>query len=103
MQMITKVKKNEKDMVPIHIKITEEMRDLLTQVAKSHGFPRIQGLIRLYIRRGLDAENVGYSLAKDSRFIEKLKRQGVSDEVIFEAIEETANESEAKTNDTAKP
>ena len=59
--MISKVKKNQQVMVPIHIKITEEMRDLLTQVAKSHGFPRIQGLIRLYIRRGLDAENVGYS------------------------------------------
>jgi len=103
MQMITKIKKNQQVMVPIHIKITEEMRDLLTQVAKSHGFPRIQGLIRLYIRRGLDAENVGYSLAKDSRFIEKLKRQGVADEVIFEAIEETANEPAAKANDTAKP
>ena len=57
--MITKIKKNQQVMVPIHIKITEEMRDLLTQVAKSHGFPRIQGLIRLYIRRGLDAENEG--------------------------------------------
>lgn len=101
--MITKIKKNQQVMVPIHIKITEEMRDLLAQVAKNHGFPRIQGLIRLYIRRGLDAENVGYSLAKDSRFIEKLKRQGVSDEVIFGAIEETANEPEAKANDTAKP
>ena len=52
--MITKIKKNQQVMVPIHIKITEEMRDLLTQVAKNHGFPRIQGLIRLYIRRGLD-------------------------------------------------
>ena len=52
--MITKVKKNQQVMVPIHIKITEEMRDLLTQVAKNHGFPRIQGLIRLYIRRGLE-------------------------------------------------
>ena len=62
--MITKIKKNQQVMVPIHIKITEEMRDLLAQVAKNHGFPRIQGLIRLYIRRGLDAENVRYSLAR---------------------------------------
>ena len=91
--MITKTKKNQQVMVPIHIKITEEMRDLLMQVAKNHGFPRIQGLIRLYIRRGLDAENVGYSLAKDSRFLEKLKRQGVPDEVIFGAIQEVANEA----------
>ena len=57
-----KTKKNQQVMVPIHIKITEEMHDLLNQVAKHHGFPRIQGLIRLYIRRGLDAEDVGYSL-----------------------------------------
>ena len=43
--MVTKIKKNQQVMVPIHIKITEEMRDLLTQVAKSHGFPRIQGCL----------------------------------------------------------
>lgn len=100
--MINKIKKNQQVMVPIHIKITEEMRDLLAQVAKNHGFPRIQGLIRLYIRRGLDAENVGYSLAKDSRFLEKLKRQGVPDKVIFGAIEETANESETQPASTTK-
>lgn len=88
-----KTKKNQQVMVPIHIKITEEMRDLLAQVAKDHGFPRIQGLIRLYIRRGLDAENVGYSLAKDSRFLEKLKRQGVPDAVIFGAIDEMDNDT----------
>ena len=69
--MVTKVKKNQQVMVPIHIKITEEMRDLLTQVAKNHGFPRIQGLIRLYIRRGLDAENVGYSLRQRQPFYRK--------------------------------
>ena len=101
--MVTKIKKNQQVMVPIHIKITEEMRDLLAQVAKNHGFLPIQHLLRLYIRRGVDAGNVGYSHAKDSRFIEKLKRQGVSDEVIFGAIEDTANESETKITDTTKP
>lgn len=83
-----KPRKQQQVMVPIHIKITEEMHDLLTEVAKKHGFPRIQGLIRLYVRQGLDAENVGYSLANDSRFLEKLKRQGVSDEILENALHE---------------
>lgn len=82
----TKTKKNQHVMVPIHIKITEEMHDLLGEVAKKHGFPRIQGLIRLYIRQGLDAEDVDYSLAKDERFLQKLRRQGVSDEILAIAL-----------------
>lgn len=75
-------------MIPLHIKLSEEMYILLTQVAKNHGFPRIQGLIRYYIRRGLDAENMGYRLKEDLVFINKLKRQGVSDEIIMRALTE---------------
>lgn len=81
-------KKPPQVMVPIHIKITEEMHELLGEVAKKHGFPRIQGLIRLYIRQGLDAEDVNYSLAKDERFLQKLRRQGVSDEILAVALHE---------------
>lgn len=83
-----KTNKPTQNMIPLHIKITEEMHDLLTEVAKKHGFPRIQGLIRLYIRQGLDAEDINYSLAKDSRFLTKLKRQGVSDDIIQSALHE---------------
>lgn len=84
-------------MVPLHIKITEEMHELLTKVAQKHGFPRIQGLIRLYIRQGLDAEDIDYSLAKDRRFLNKLKRQGVSDEIIRSAL--TENDENELTSD----
>lgn len=89
-------------MVPLHIKITEEMHDLLTEVAKKHGFPRIQGLIRLYIRQGLDAENIGYSLANDSRFLEKLKRQGVSDEILELALHESHLDDDEQDEKSAK-
>ncbi|MFW2176795.1 MULTISPECIES: CopG family transcriptional regulator [unclassified Moraxella] len=81
-----KTRKANPNMIPLHIKITEEMHDLLGEVAQKHGFPRIQGLIRLYIRQGLDREDVGYSLANDSRFLAKLKRQGVSDDIINMAL-----------------
>lgn len=89
-----KIKKIAQNMIPLHIKITEEMHELLTEVAKKHGFPRIQGLIRLYIRQGLDAEDINYSLANDSRFLNKLKRQGVSDEIIQSALQEHDNDDE---------
>ncbi|WP_315043988.1 CopG family transcriptional regulator [Faucicola mancuniensis] len=89
-----KIIKPVQNMIPLHIKITEEMHELLTEVAKKHGFPRIQGLIRLYIRQGLDAEDINYSLANDSRFLNKLKRQGVSDEIIQSALQEHDNDDE---------
>ena len=89
-----KIIKPVQNTIPLHIKITEEMHELLTEVAKKHGFPRIQGLIRLYIRQGLDAEDINYSLANDSRFLNKLKRQGVSDEIIQSALQEHDNDDE---------
>lgn len=73
-------------MIPMHIKITEEMHELLTEVAKKHGFRRIQGLIRYYIRCGLDAEDVDYRLSQDTAFLNKLKRQGVSEEILAAAL-----------------
>lgn len=94
-------KKTAPVMIPLHIKLTEEMHALLSDVAKAHGFPRIQGLIRLYIRQGLDAENVGYSLANDRRFLEKLKRQGVSEDIINAACKESCAHQALVTNNLA--
>lgn len=51
-----------------------------------HGFNRIQGLIRLYIRQGLDRDNCNYRLADDVLFIEKLRKKGVSQTIIDEAL-----------------
>ena len=90
----SKTRKTQQAMVPIHIKITEEMHELLSEVAKNHGFPRIQGLIRLYIRQGLEAEDVGYCLADDERFLQKLRRQGVSDEILEAALNDNQNDDD---------
>ena len=51
-----------------------------------NGFSRIQGLIRLYIRQGLDRDNCNYTLAHDTLFIEKLRKKGVSQSIIDEAL-----------------
>lgn len=78
-------------MRPIHLRLSEEVIAHLEETAQEHGFKAIQGLIRLYIRQGLDRDNANYSLAKDTLFIEKLKRKGVSQKIIEEALLDTNN------------
>lgn len=73
-------------MRPVHLRLSEEIIAHLEETAEAHGFNRIQGLIRLYIRQGLDRDNCNYSLADDVLFIEKLRKKGVSQKVIDEAL-----------------
>ncbi len=76
---------------PISIRLSEEMISLLEETAHEHGFRRIQGLIRLYIRQGLDRDHDGYTLADDELFIEQLRSKGVSNAIIEQAIIDTHN------------
>lgn len=83
-------------MRPIHLRLSEEIIKHLEKTAEEHGFRGIQGLIRLYIRQGLDRDNSDYQLAQDLIFIEKLKRKGVSAKIIEEALLDTNNACETK-------
>lgn len=73
-------------MRPVHLRLSEEIIKHLEVTAQDHGFDRIQGLIRLYIRQGLDRDNSNYTLADDVLFIEKLRKKGVSQKIIDEAL-----------------
>lgn len=79
----------QKMMRPISMKLSEEMMSLLKETAEEQGFKRIQGLIRLYIRQGLDRDHDGYTLADDEVFIENLRAKGVSPAIIEQAIIDT--------------
>ena len=81
----------QKIMRPISIRLSEEMIELLTATAAELGFKRIQGLIRLYIRQGLDRDHQDYTLAHDEMFIDTLRKNGVSQRIIDEAIKVTHN------------
>ncbi|WLP93805.1 CopG family transcriptional regulator [Psychrobacter sp. M13] len=78
---------------PISIRLSEEMIELLNATSSELGFKRIQGLIRLYIRQGLDRDHQDYTLAHDELFIETLRKRGVSQRIIDEAIIKTHNNS----------
>jgi predicted DNA-binding protein len=81
----------QKIMRPISIRLSEEMIMLLESSASDLGFKRIQGLIRQYIRQGLDRDHQDYTLAHDEVFIETLRKRGVSQHIIDEAIIVTHN------------
>ena len=81
----------QKIMRPISIRLSEEMIALLETTTSELGFKRIQGLIRLYIRQGLDRDHQDYTLAHDEVFIETLRKRGVSRRIIDEAIVVTHN------------
>src|SRR5699024_2131335 len=76
---------------PISIRLSGEMIRLLESTSAELGFKRIQGLIRLYIRQGLDRDHQDYTLAHDEVFIESLRKRGVSQRIIDEAIVVTHN------------
>ncbi len=78
---------------PVSIRLSEEMIAMLESTSAELGFKRIQGLIRLYIRQGLDRDNQDYTLAHDEMFIETLRKRGVSQRIIDEAIVVTHNNS----------
>ncbi len=84
-------------MRPVHLRLSEEILAHLETTAQAQGFKAIQGLIRLYIRQGLDKDNANYSLAKDTLFLQKLQNKGVSQAVIDEALKDTNNTYEPNT------
>lgn len=77
---------------PVSLRLTEDMIHMLETTSRELGFKRIQGLIRLYIRQGLDRDNDDYTLAHDEVFIESLRQKGVSEKIINEAIADVSNE-----------
>lgn len=87
----SRLNKDAPAMLPIHLRLSEEVIAHLEHTAKEHGFNAIQGLIRLYIRQGLNRDNEAYSLAKDTVFLAKLKRKGVSQKLIDEALADADN------------
>lgn len=83
--------KPHKTMRPVHLRLSEDIIAHLKTTATEHGFDSIQGLIRLYIRQGLDKDNCSYNLCADLLFIEQLKRKGISQKIIDEALVDTNN------------
>ncbi|MEJ1932907.1 hypothetical protein WDZ92_22080 [Nostoc sp. NIES-2111] len=77
-------------MTTITIRIPEDVIEDLKRIAPLLGFSGYQPLVRAYIGQGLRADLERLEGDTVSALIASLKRHGVSDEVIHEALNEVA-------------
>lgn len=78
-------------MTTVTIRIPEDVIEDLKRVAPLLGFSGYQPLIRAYIGQGLRADLERFESDTVSALIASLKRRGVSDEVIYEALSEVTH------------
>lgn len=79
-------------MITVTIRIPEDVIEDLKRVAPLLGFSGYQPLIRAYIGQGLRADLERLEGDTVSALIASLKRRGVSDEVIHEALSEVVHQ-----------
>ena len=77
-------------MTTVTIRIPEDVIEDLKKVAPLLGFSGYQPLVRAYIGQGLRADLERLDGDTVSMFIASLRRHGVSDDVIREALSEVA-------------
>mgnify|MGYP006446920999 CR=1 FL=1 len=77
-------------MVPVSIRMPEDVVDDLKRVAPQLGFTGYQPLIRAYVGQGLRQDLARLENTPElNAFIENLRRQGVDDKIIASAMPET--------------
>lgn len=79
-------------MTSITIRMPEDVVEDLKRVAPLLGFSGYQPLIRAYIGQGLRVDLERFESETVTALIASLKRRGVSDEVINEALSEVAHQ-----------
>jgi hypothetical protein len=82
--------KKDRTMVPVSIRMPEDVVDDLKRVAPQLGFTGYQPLIRAYVGQGLRQDLARLENTPElNAFIENLRRQGVDDKIIASAMPET--------------
>lgn len=79
-------------MTSVTIRMPEDVVEDLKRVAPLLGFSGYQPLIRAYVGQGLRVDIDRFESKTVTALIASLKRRGVSDEVINEALNEVAHE-----------
>ena len=80
--------RKDRPMVSISLRVPEDVIEDLKMVAPTLGFSGYQPLIRAYVGQGLRKDLVRLEDNQMSLVIDSLRRHGVDDKVIAEAIAE---------------
>jgi len=87
-ERIQKRLRKDRPMTSISLRIPEDVIEDLRTIAPSLGFSGYQPLIRAYIGQGLRKDLARLGNDQVSLVVESLRRHGVDDQVIAEAIAE---------------
>ena len=83
-----RLRKN-RPMITISLRIPEDVVEDLKRVAPLRGFSGYQPLLRAYVGQGLRADLERLDSASFEALVESLKRHGVSEDTISEALRDT--------------
>ncbi|MGK7874657.1 MAG: hypothetical protein AB4426_15535 [Xenococcaceae cyanobacterium] len=83
----------DRPMISVTLRIPEDVVEDLKRIAPLLGFSGYQPLMRAYIGQGLRTDLERLENDTVSALIESLKRHGVSEQVIDEALSELASQS----------
>jgi hypothetical protein len=89
-QMKKRLDKN-RPMTTISIRFPEDVIDDLKRVAPLRGFSGYQPLVRAYVGQGLRVDIERLENDTVGAFVKSLKKHGVSEEVITEALNEVSH------------
>jgi hypothetical protein len=90
METLNKRLDRNRPMTSVTIRIPEDVIEDLKKVAPLLGFSGYQPLIRAYIGQGLRVDLERFESETVNALVESLKRRGVSEAVIGEALDEVA-------------
>ena len=90
-EKIQKRLRKDRPMTSISLRMPEDVIEDMKAIAPTLGFSGYQPLIRAYIGQGLRKDLARLENDQMKRVVESLRRQGVDDKVIAEAMAEAKN------------
>jgi hypothetical protein len=90
-ELVRKRLRKDRPMTVVTFRLPEDVIEDLKRIAPSLGFSGYQPLIRAYIGKGLRADLARLESDPVLQLVESLRRRGVAEEVIAEAVADLAS------------
>lgn len=79
-----------REMTSITLRIPVDVVESMKTIAPRKGLSGYQALLKAYVSEGLRHDEAKFLFSKEAKLIEALKRRGVSEKIIEEAVCEVA-------------
>jgi hypothetical protein len=79
---------HDRPMTSITLRIPVDVVDSMKEIAPQRGFSGYQALLKSYLSEGLRRDEAQFAFGPAARLIEVLKKRGVAESVLEEAVRE---------------